>query len=123
MDRGFSFSIFTIEINGRPTLALQARRHRDVERLCEDGRLRTRLSTITSHGTPLCDASATMKVRLAYRRRSSPDGSARRRGAGCGNCCLAVSDARDQAATIRAMVTETKANEKLLLRYLGARKN
>ena len=64
MDRGFSFSIFTIEINGRPTLALQARRHRDVERLCEDGRLRTRLSTITSHGTPLCDASGTMKVEI-----------------------------------------------------------
>jgi hypothetical protein len=29
---------------------------------------------------------------------------------------------RDQAATIRALVTETKANEKLLLRYLGAEK-
>jgi hypothetical protein len=58
MDR-FTFSVFTIEINGRPTLALQAKRHRDAERLCEHGQLRTKLSTITSHGTPLCDASAT----------------------------------------------------------------
>ena len=65
MDHRFTFSVFTIEINGRPTLALQAKRHRDAERLCEHGRLRTKLSTITSHGTPLCDASATMKLRLA----------------------------------------------------------
>ena len=65
MDHRFTFSIFTVEINGRPTLALQAKRHKDAERLCEHGWLRTKLSTIMSHGTPLCDASATMKVRLA----------------------------------------------------------
>jgi hypothetical protein len=65
MDDRFTFSVFTIEINGRPTLALQAKRHRDAERLCEHGQLRTKLSTITSHGTPVCDASATMKLRLA----------------------------------------------------------
>ena len=65
MDNRFSFSVFTVEINGRPTLALQAKRYKDAERLCEQGRLRTELSTMTSHGTPLCDASATMKLRLA----------------------------------------------------------
>ena len=65
MDNRFSFSVFTVEINGRPTLALQAKRYKDAERLCEQGRLRTELSTMTSHGTPLCDATATMKLRLA----------------------------------------------------------
>ena len=65
MDHRFTFSVFTIEINVRPTLPLQAKRHKDAERLCEHGRLRTKLSTIKSHGTPLCDASATMKLRLA----------------------------------------------------------
>ena len=35
MHHRFSFSIFTIEINGRPTLALQAKRYKDAERLCE----------------------------------------------------------------------------------------
>jgi hypothetical protein len=65
MDHRFTFSIFTIEIDGRPTLALQAKRHKDAERLCEHDPLRTKLSTITSHGTPLCDAGATMKLRLA----------------------------------------------------------
>jgi hypothetical protein len=33
MDHRFTFSVFTIEINGRPTLALQAKRHKDAERL------------------------------------------------------------------------------------------
>jgi hypothetical protein len=65
MDHRFTFSIFTMEINGRPTLALQAKRHADAERICEPDRLRAQLSTITSHGTPLCDARATMKLRLA----------------------------------------------------------
>jgi hypothetical protein len=65
MDHRFTFSVFTIEINGRPTLALQAKRHKDAERLCEHGQLRTQLSTVTSHGAPLCDASAKIKIRLA----------------------------------------------------------
>jgi hypothetical protein len=65
MDHHFTFSIFTIEINGRPTLALQGKKHKDAERLCEQDRLRTELSTITSGGTPLYDAGATMNVRLA----------------------------------------------------------
>ena len=65
MDHRFTFSIFTIEIDDRPTLALQAKRHKDAERLCEHGQLRTKLSKITSHGTPLCHARATMKLRLA----------------------------------------------------------
>ena len=65
MDYCFSLSIFTIEVNGTPTVALQAKRHKDAEHLCEHDRLRTKLSSLTSHGIPLCDASATMKVRLA----------------------------------------------------------
>jgi hypothetical protein len=65
MDHRFTFSIFTLEINGRPTLSLEAKRHADAERLCEYDRLRTTLSTVTSDGIPLCDARAAMKLRLA----------------------------------------------------------
>jgi hypothetical protein len=65
MNGRFALSIFTIEINDTPTVALQAKRHRDAESLCEQDWLRTDLSTLTSKGNPLCDASATMKVRLA----------------------------------------------------------
>jgi hypothetical protein len=37
MDNRFSFSVFTVEINGRPTLALQAKRYKDAERLLRTG--------------------------------------------------------------------------------------
>ena len=60
MDYRFTLSIFTIEINGTPTVTLQAKRHKDVESLCEQDRLRTNLSTLTSNGNPLCDPSATL---------------------------------------------------------------
>ena len=65
MDYRFTLSVFTIEINGTPTVALQAKRHKDAESLCEQDRLRTDLSTLTSNGNPLCNPSATLKVRLA----------------------------------------------------------
>ena len=65
MDYRFTLSLFTIEINGTPTVTLQAKRHKDVESLCEQDRLRTDLSTLTSNGSPLWDAGAIMKVRLA----------------------------------------------------------
>ena len=54
-----------MEINGTPTVALQAKRHKDAERLCEQDRLRTYLSTLTPNGNLLWDASAIMRVRLA----------------------------------------------------------
>jgi hypothetical protein len=65
MGRDFSFSVFTVEINGTPTVALHAKRHHEAERFCEQGRLRADLSTFKSHGVPLCNAKANMKVRLA----------------------------------------------------------
>jgi hypothetical protein len=65
MNHRFTLSIFTVEINGTPTVALQAERHKHAESLCEQDRFRTDLSTLTSNGSPLWDASAIMKVRLA----------------------------------------------------------
>jgi hypothetical protein len=50
---------------GRPPPALQATLQNDGERLCEHVRLGAKVSTITSHGRPLCNATATMKLRLA----------------------------------------------------------
>jgi hypothetical protein len=65
MNHRFTLSIFTVEINGTPTVALQAERHKQAESLCEQDRFRTDLSTLTSKGSALWDASAIMKVRLA----------------------------------------------------------
>ena len=56
----FSLSVFTIEINGTPTVALQAKRHQEAERFCERERLRANLSTLTSEGVPLFDAKANL---------------------------------------------------------------
>ena len=57
MDHRFSLSVFTIEVNGTPTVELQAKRHRDAERFCEQHQLRAELSTLTSIGMRLCCAS------------------------------------------------------------------
>ena len=65
MDAGFSLSLFTLEINGRPTLAFQAKRHKDAESLCEQENFRADLSGLTSNRTPLWDVQATMKIRLS----------------------------------------------------------
>ena len=65
MDHRFTLSIFTMVINGTPTVALQAERHKDAESLCEQEWLRTDLSTLTCNGSPLWDASAIINVRLA----------------------------------------------------------
>ena len=65
MNHRFTLSIFTVEINGTPAVALQAERHKDAESLCEQDRFRTDLGRLTSNGTPLWDANAIMKVRLA----------------------------------------------------------
>ena len=65
MDQPFSLSVFTVEINGTPTVALEAKRHQEAERFCEQERLRADLSNITSDSVPLFDAKANLKVRLA----------------------------------------------------------
>ena len=65
MDNPFSLSVFTVEINGTPTVALQAKRHQEAVRFCEQERLRAALNTLTSDGVPMFDAKANLKVRLA----------------------------------------------------------
>ena len=65
MNHRFTLSIFTVEINGTPTVALQAARHKHAESLCEQDWFRSDLSTLRSNGSPLWDASAIINVRLA----------------------------------------------------------
>jgi hypothetical protein len=65
MNERLSLSIFTIEINGKPTVALGAKKHQEAEGFCEQDWLRADLSALKSKGVPLCDAKAAMRVRLA----------------------------------------------------------
>jgi hypothetical protein len=65
MNSGLSLTIFTIEINGTPTLALQAKKHQEVAVICEQQWLRDDLTSLRSNGIPLCDARSILRVRLA----------------------------------------------------------
>jgi hypothetical protein len=61
-----SISTFTIEVDGRPTLSFKAKKYAEAEAICEDKRLRDRLSQLNSGQIPLCGDDATLVVRLAH---------------------------------------------------------
>ena len=65
MNSRLSLTVFTIEIDGKPTLALQAKKHREVEAICEHPSLRTDLTALNSNGVPLCKDNSTFRIRLA----------------------------------------------------------
>ncbi len=49
----FSLSIFTIEVDGKPTLAFEAKRYSEAEAICQGEQLRTKLSALKSGDFPL----------------------------------------------------------------------
>ena len=51
-DRRFSLSIFTIEIDGKPTLAFKAKKHSEADAICEDKMLRAKLGLLKSGDVP-----------------------------------------------------------------------
>jgi hypothetical protein len=57
--------IFTIEVDGKPTVAFEAKNLREASELCKEGWFRADLSALTSNGSPLCNATAKLKVRSA----------------------------------------------------------
>ncbi len=61
-----SISTFTIEVDGRPTLAFKAKKYAEAEAICEDEGLRTRLSRLNSGQVPICGDNAALVVRLAH---------------------------------------------------------
>ena len=67
-DRGrFSLSIFTIEVDGKPTLAFGAKRYSEAEAICGDEQLRTKLGSLKSGDFPLSGENSILDVRLANR--------------------------------------------------------
>jgi hypothetical protein len=60
-----SLSLFAIEIDGKPTLAFEAKRYSEAEAICEDEELRAKLSLLKSGNVPICDVNALLRVRLA----------------------------------------------------------
>jgi hypothetical protein len=60
--------VFTLEVDGRPTLAFEASGTREAQQLCQESRLHNDLSILTSGGIRLRTAKSRLSVRLA-----SPD--------------------------------------------------
>ena len=61
-----SRSIFTIEVDGKPTLAFEAKRYSEAEAICGDEGLRAKLSLLKSGDVPVCGDNAILDVRLAH---------------------------------------------------------
>src|SRR5258705_3491538 len=60
-------SIWTLEIDGKPTLAFEAKKYREAYELCHEDWLRAELGLQKLHGVPLCGADSHLKIRLAPR--------------------------------------------------------
>lgn len=57
--------VFTLEIDGRPSLVFDAASIDDAKGICALAEFRADLGGLTSHGTPLCSDAATFAVRDA----------------------------------------------------------
>jgi hypothetical protein len=58
-------SIWTLEVDGRPTLAFEARKYREAIELCHEDWLRVELGLQKLSGVPLCRADSDLRIRLA----------------------------------------------------------
>ena len=65
MSGRLSLSIFTVEVDGKATLAFEAKRCSDAEAICGDEGLRTKLSLLKSGDIRICGDNALLDVRLA----------------------------------------------------------
>lgn len=57
--------IFTIEVDGKPTMAFEASKLREAAELCNEEWLRADLNKLSSSGTPLCGLGSKLKARIA----------------------------------------------------------
>lgn len=61
----FAGFVFTMEVDGKATLAFEAKNFPEAFELCKEDWLRADLSALTSNGISLCTPTATLKVRRA----------------------------------------------------------
>ena len=60
-------SIWTLEVDDKPTLAFEAKKYSEANELCHEDWLRAELGLQKLHGVPLCGADSHLKIRLARR--------------------------------------------------------
>ena len=61
----FVRSIWTLEIDGKPTLAFEAKKYREANEICHQEWLRVELSQQKIKDLPLCRADSDLRIRLA----------------------------------------------------------
>jgi hypothetical protein len=57
--------IFTIEVDGRPTVAFEARQLREAAELGKEKWFRADLTTLSSNGEPICGVGSKIRARVA----------------------------------------------------------
>jgi hypothetical protein len=57
--------IFTIEVDGKPTVAFEARQLREAAELSKEEWLRADLNALSSNGAPLCGIGSKLRARIA----------------------------------------------------------
>ncbi|MBR1233660.1 hypothetical protein JQ611_16590 [Bradyrhizobium sp. AUGA SZCCT0182] len=57
--------IFTIDVDGKPTVAFEARQFREAAELTKEVWFRTDLTKLSSNGEPVCGIGSKLKARIA----------------------------------------------------------
>jgi hypothetical protein len=65
MTTHLKLSIWTLEVDGRPTLAFEARKYREANDLCHQDWLRVELGLQKLNGVALCSVDSHLRIRLA----------------------------------------------------------
>jgi hypothetical protein len=58
-------SIWTLEVDGNPTLTFESKKYREANELCHEDWLRAELSLRKFNGVPLWGADSRLRIRLA----------------------------------------------------------
>jgi hypothetical protein len=61
----FARSIWTLEIDGKPNLAFEAKKYREADEICHQEWLRVELGQQKINDVPLCRADSDLRIRLA----------------------------------------------------------
>ncbi|WP_156180689.1 hypothetical protein [Bradyrhizobium sp. LTSPM299] len=66
MSETFSRSVFVVEADRQPILAIAAKKHFEAEAFFADERVQAKLKSLHSSGKPLCDDCSILRIRLAH---------------------------------------------------------
>jgi hypothetical protein len=65
MSDGLSLSVFTIEVDRKPVLALQGKKQSEIEYVLSDEHVRNQLALLKSAGEPLSHDFSIFRIRIA----------------------------------------------------------